>query len=84
MGNKIAEWADKHNLLPSLVDSLIRDLGKCINLIFINCSTNSRVKCSLDTRLDYYTVVTTLLEFIRFTPGAGKKYLPFKKYKDFR
>jgi hypothetical protein len=60
------------------MDLAIRDLGKCINLIFINCPIISWVERSLDTGLDHYTVITTLPNPIRSTPGAGKKYLPFK------
>jgi hypothetical protein len=60
------------------MDSAIRDLGKCIDLVFINYPTISRVERSLDIGLDYYTVITTLPDLICSTPGAGKKYLPFE------
>ena len=82
-GNRIAEWADGCDLLPSLVDSPTRDSGKCIDLVFTNCSTSSWVERSLDTGSDHYTVVTTLPEPTRSTPGAGKKYLPSEQYEAF-
>ncbi|KAL7918250.1 Endonuclease/exonuclease/phosphatase [Trichoderma austrokoningii] len=82
-GNAIAEWAEEHNLLPSLVDSSTRDSGKCIDLVFSNCSISSRADHSLATGSDHYTVVISLPDPVRPTPGAGKKYLPLDKYEGF-
>ncbi|EHK21285.1 uncharacterized protein TRIVIDRAFT_152919, partial [Trichoderma virens Gv29-8] len=77
-GNRIAEWAEKHNLYPSLTDSPTKHSGQYIDLIFSNCPTSSRVEHSLNTGSDHFTVVTTLPEPLRTTPGAGKKYIPME------
>ncbi|PTB47368.1 hypothetical protein M431DRAFT_66670, partial [Trichoderma harzianum CBS 226.95] len=77
-GNKIAEWAEKHDLLPALIDTPTRHSGKCIDLVFTNCPASTRVEHSLNTGSDHYTVITNLPEPLRTTPGAGKKYVPLE------
>ncbi|PTB52003.1 hypothetical protein M431DRAFT_91135, partial [Trichoderma harzianum CBS 226.95] len=49
--------------------------GKYINLIFINYFILTKVKYSLNIRLDYYIVIINLLKLFRITLGAGKKYI---------
>ncbi|KKO96446.1 hypothetical protein THAR02_11453, partial [Trichoderma harzianum] len=82
-GNKIAEWAEKHDLLPALTDTPTRHSGKCIDLVFTNCPASTRVEHSLNTGSDHYTVITNLPEPLRTTPGAGKKYVPMECWEDF-
>lgn len=82
-GRVTAAWAEEHNLLPVLLDSPTRDSGKCIDLVFTNCAASARVDHSLSTGSDHYTVVTTLPEPVRTTPGAGKKYVPLDCWEDF-
>lgn len=82
-GNRIAEWAEEHDLYPSLTDSPTRHSGRCIDLVFSNCPTSSRVEHSLNTGSDHFTVVTTLPEPLRTTPGAGKKYVPMECWEEF-
>ncbi|PTB47472.1 hypothetical protein M431DRAFT_102181, partial [Trichoderma harzianum CBS 226.95] len=52
--------------------------GKYINLVFINYPTLTKVKYSLNIRLDYYIIIINLPEPLRITLGVRKKYVLLK------
>lgn len=75
-GRTYTEWAGEAEVALNLTGTPTRASGYTIDLVFTNCAAEARVDTLLNTGSDHYTVVTSLPDPERGTPGAGKLYVP--------
>ncbi|PTB47381.1 hypothetical protein M431DRAFT_102380, partial [Trichoderma harzianum CBS 226.95] len=52
--------------------------GKYINLVYINYLTLTKVKYSLNIKLNYYIVIINLFKLLKITLKVRKKYILIK------